>query len=82
MEVKFGPMALQTAMQFLVRSDPKFASTTSKRSQAPETTRFIYFQACFRFASATAAVEASGDTQSAMIDGHAHERASKKNGEV
>lgn len=58
MEVKFGPMALQTAIHFLVRSDPKFASTTSKRSQAPETTRFIYFQACFRFASAPVAVEA------------------------
>lgn len=58
MEAKFGTMALQTALHFLVRSSPNFASTTSKRHQTPEKTRFIYFHPCLPLASAPAAVEA------------------------
>ena len=69
MEGKYGPMALPTAMSSVVRSGRNFTSTTSKRHQAPEKTRFIYFQSQIRRASAVLAVEAKGDIHEVAIDG-------------
>ena len=68
MEGKFGPMALPTARPSVVRSGRNFASMTSKRHQAPEKTRFIYFHAEFRHASAVRAAEAGGDCLASEID--------------
>ena len=63
-------MALPTALPSVVRSGRDFASTTSKRDQASEKTRFIYFQPLISFASGTERVEANGDCVATIIDAY------------
>lgn len=58
MEVKFGIGGMANPFRFSMRATPDFASTTSKRKQAPERARIFSFQPCFLRASARTAVEA------------------------